>query len=206
MSQLATTNGHKTNTTIDPSAIAQSEMAKRDFKTIAKIPSVSMVNQILKEYGVEQREAKASVISPEHQVIVLRIWQLIQEGKTITIACQEVKAVLEQFNTEQKADAIEKRVNTPTELGSIDQRGKQQADQFNRSMLSQMTVEAQEAATRLEQLKYLLLGAARNSKAVQEDPRVLQAKEIAINSSPSNAILDDATFNAMVAEGVNFFS
>lgn len=206
MSQLATTNGHKQNPAIDPSAIAQSEMSKRDFKAIAKIPSVSMVNQLLKEFGAESKQVKASVISPENQVNVLRIWQLIQEGKTITLACQEVKAVLQQFDTEQKTDAIEKRVSTPTESGAIDQTGKQQASDFNRSMLSQMTVEAQEAATRLEQLKFLLLGAARNSKAVQNDPRVQQAREIALNSSPSNAILNDDTFNQMLSEGVAFFS
>lgn len=207
MSQLATTtNGHSQKGSVDTQAIAQAEMAKRDFKALAKISTVTLINQLLQEYGADKKEIKSSIISPEHQIIVLRIWQLIQEGKSITLACQEVKATVEQLSTEQKSDAIEKRVATPSESSAIDQKGQQQAQSFNSSMLAQMTIEAREAATRLEQLKFLLLGAARNSEAVQNDPRVQQAKEIAFNASPSNSILDDDVFNSMLAQGVNFFS
>lgn len=200
------TNGHSNNAQINPDQLTKDAIAKKDFRGKIGIPSVGMINAILTEYGVEPKAVKASVISAENQLIVTGIWQLMQtQGKTLTDAAHIVKAKVQEFNAEQSADAIQKRVEPATQSGAINQRGQEQAADFNQQMMTQLKAEALETGARWEQLKLILIGAARNSSAVQNDPRVQQAREVALTSSPTTAILNDEVFAQMLADGVNFF-
>ena len=199
MANLATSNGQQQAI----SNLSDKDIIKREFKAIAGIPTISKVNEILKAYGAGSEAIKAQVISAELQIIVIGIWQLLQQGQTLTVAAQTVKSKIEKLDAEKAETALSKSVES-SEESTIQKRSKDQGAQINDAFLTQMKADALESGARLEALKFILLGAARNSKQVQEDPRVVAAREVAMQS-PTDSLLNDEVYNNMIASGVNFF-